>query len=147
MLPFTDTSWKLKSHNMSRASDPIYHPMWLWYYESVTKLLCMLLAIWFDEKSHNRFNHIIISLILNRCSQARTSSPKLLFAICPCRVRYAIGRNISYYHIFCCNMFVFACPIIAKSQCCVFALIYPYLPLIQLPVSAQWSQSTRKDDA
>jgi hypothetical protein len=46
----------------------------------------------------------------------------------------------SYYHIFCCNMFVFACPIIAKSQCwlfalrtntgqiSVFALIYPYLP-------------------
>ena len=63
------------------------------------------------------------------------------------------------YHIFCCNMFVFACPIIAKSQCwlftlgantgqiSVFALKYPYLPsyiriypLIQLPVSAQWSQ-------
>ena len=50
-------------------------------------------------------------------------------------------------------MFVFACPIIAKSQCwlfairicppqiSVFALIYPYLPpFIQLPVSAQWSQ-------
>ena len=45
------------------------------------------------------------------------------------------------YHIFCCNMFVFACPIIAKCQCwlfalsgqirigkSVFALIYPYLP-------------------
>jgi hypothetical protein len=49
-------------------------------------------------------------------------------------------------------MFVFACPIIAKGQCwlfafrantgqiSVFALIYPYFPLIQLPVSAQWSQ-------
>ena len=58
-------------------------------------------------------------------------------------------------------MFVFACPIIAKSQCycwlfalrtntgqiSVFALKYPYLPsyiricpLIQLPVSVQWSQ-------
>ena len=53
----------------------------------------------------------------------------------------------------------FACPIIAKSQCwlfalrantgqiSVFALKYPYLPSyiricprIQLPVSAQWSQ-------
>jgi hypothetical protein len=60
-----------------------------------------------------------------------------------------------FYHIFCYNMFVFACPIIAKSQCwlfafranIVFALKYPYLPsciricpLIQLPVSAQWSQ-------
>ena len=64
-------------------------------------------------------------------------------------------------------MFVFACPIIAKSQCWLFALLwankgqisifaleYPYLPsyiricpLIQLPASAQWSQSTRKDDA
>jgi hypothetical protein len=26
------------------------------------------------------------------------------------------------YHIFCCNMFVFACPIIARSQCWLFAL-------------------------
>jgi hypothetical protein len=45
-----------------------------------------------------------------------------------------------FYHIFCCNMFVFACPIIADSQCwlfalrvntgqiSVFALKYPYLP-------------------
>ena len=73
--------------------------------------------------------------------------------------------NTIIYHIFCCNMFVFACPIIA-SQCWLFALRantgkisvlalkYPYLPSyirifprIQLPVSAQWSQSTRKDDA
>jgi len=51
------------------------------------------------------------------------------------------------YHIFCCNMFVFACPIIAKSPCWVFALKYPYLPSyiricprIQLPAYAQWSQ-------
>ena len=40
-----------------------------------------------------------------------------------------------HYHIFCCNMFVFACPIIAWSvgyflswQIFVFALKYPYLP-------------------
>jgi hypothetical protein len=51
------------------------------------------------------------------------------------------------YYIFCCNMLIFACPIIANSQCWLFALIYPYLPSyiricprIQLPVSAQWSQ-------
>ena len=31
------------------------------------------------------------------------------------------GCNILLYHIFCCDMFVFACPIIAKSQCWVFA--------------------------
>jgi len=46
-------------------------------------------------------------------------------------------------------MFVFACPIIAKSQCWLFALranihIFPqisvFAPPIQLPVSAQWSQ-------
>ena len=49
-------------------------------------------------------------------------------------------------------MFVFACPIIARSQCWLFALWqirnnYPYLPShiricprIQLPVSAQWFQ-------
>ena len=64
-------------------------------------------------------------------------------------------------------MFVFACPIIAESQCwlfalflrantgqiSVFALKYPHLPSYsicprnQLPVSAQWSQSTRENDA
>jgi hypothetical protein len=63
-------------------------------------------------------------------------------------------------------MFVFVCSIIAESQywlfalrantgqISVFALKYPYLPSyiricprIQLPVSAQWSQSTGKDDA
>ena len=57
-----------------------------------------------------------------------------------------------FYHIFCCNVFVFACPIIAKSQCWLFAALkYPYLssyiricPRIQLPVSAQWFQSPRK---
>jgi hypothetical protein len=27
-----------------------------------------------------------------------------------------------YYHIFCCNMFVFACSLIAKSQCWLFAI-------------------------
>ena len=52
-------------------------------------------------------------------------------------------------------MLIFACPIIANSQCwlfalrantgkiSVFALKYPYLPSyirIQLPVFAQWSQ-------
>ena len=40
-------------------------------------------------------------------------------------------------------MFVFACPIIAKSQCWIFALrtnTGRICPLIQLPVSAQWSQ-------
>ena len=43
-------------------------------------------------------------------------------------------------------MFVFACPIIARSQCWLFAT-HPYLPShiricprIQLPVSAQWSR-------
>ena len=37
-------------------------------------------------------------------------------------------------------MFVFACPIIAKSQRWLFALKYPYLPRIQVQVSAQWFQ-------
>ena len=31
-------------------------------------------------------------------------------------------QNNMYYHISCCNMFVFACPIIARSQCWLFAL-------------------------
>ena len=84
---------------------------------------------------------------------------------------------IMLYHIFCCNMLIFACPIIAKSQCwlfvlgantgqisvfsiniricpliSVFALIYPYLPPystsgICAVVSKIICQSTRKDDA
>jgi len=43
-------------------------------------------------------------------------------------------------------MFVFACPIIAKSQCWLFALrantgqISVFAPRIQRPVFAQWSQ-------
>jgi hypothetical protein len=37
-------------------------------------------------------------------------------------------------------MFVFTCPIIAKSQCWLFALINRICPRIQLPISAQWSQ-------
>ena len=50
------------------------------------------------------------------------------------------------YHIFCCNMFVFACPIIARSQWLLFALganirICPQKPVlcpeIQLPVNCQ----------
>jgi len=53
-------------------------------------------------------------------------------------------------------MFVFACPIIARSQGWLFApraniRIFPQniriCPQIQLSVSAQWSQSTRKDGA
>ena len=43
-----------------------------------------------------------------------------------------LSNNV-FYHIFCCNMFVFACSIIARSQCWLFALfanirIYPYWP-------------------
>ena len=41
----------------------------------------------------------------------------------------------SYYHIFCCNMLIFACPIIAKSVLVICPLPsgqirgkYPYLP-------------------
>jgi hypothetical protein len=43
---------------------------------------------------------------------------------------YASSFLVLYYHIFCCNMFVFACSIIAKSQCWLFAIRgnYPYLP-------------------
>jgi hypothetical protein len=33
---------------------------------------------------------------------------------------YCIKSNNNYY-IFCCNMLIFACPIIAKSQCWLFA--------------------------
>ena len=51
-------------------------------------------------------------------------------------------------------MFVFACPIIAKSQYWLFDqgkyganTNIRICPRIQLPVSAQWSQSTWKDDA
>jgi hypothetical protein len=38
-----------------------------------------------------------------------------------------VSVNIVNYHIFCGNMFVFACSIIANSQCWLFALIYSYL--------------------
>jgi len=56
--------------------------------------------------------------------------------------QYFTKSNNTHYHIFCCNMFIFACPIIAKSQCWLFALRanIRICPRIQLPVSAQWSQ-------
>ena len=69
------------------------------------------------------------------------------------------------YHIFCCNNFVFACPIIVRSQCCLFALRvniricpqisvlalkHPYFPSnltsgICAVISKKICQSTRKD--
>jgi hypothetical protein len=69
--------------------------------------------------------------------------------------------NMMCYHIVCCNMFVFACPIIVRSQCWLFslrigpqtsvlALKYPYLPpnltsgICNL-VAKKICQSTRKD--
>jgi hypothetical protein len=60
-------------------------------------------------------------------------------AFYPCLQTYRVFNNC---HIFCCNMFVFACPIIAKCQCwlfalsgqisvfALFALKYPYLPYL-----------------
>jgi hypothetical protein len=51
------------------------------------------------------------------------------------------GCYVHVYHIFCCNMFVFAYPIIAKSQCWLFALrAIRICPRIQLSSYAQWSQ-------
>ena len=43
-----------------------------------------------------------------------------------------------FYHFFGCNIFVFECPIIAKSQCWLFALRANICicPRIQLPVFA-----------
>ena len=38
------------------------------------------------------------------------------------------NQNNYNYHIFCCNMFIFACLIIARSQCWLFPLKYPYWP-------------------
>jgi hypothetical protein len=71
--------------------------------------------------------------------------------------------EIRFYAYLNASSFFWACPIIAKSQCwlfalrantgqiSIFALKYPYLlsyiricPLIQLPASAQWSQSTKE---
>jgi hypothetical protein len=53
-----------------------------------------------------------------------------------------MGSNTFFNHIFCCNMLVFACPIIARGLCWLFALRKDIriCPRIQLPVSAQWSQ-------
>ena len=67
----------------------------------------------------------------------------------------------SLYHIFCCNMFVFACPKLARSHCWLFALkrnirICPHISYPPPPLSNSTSgicalvskiicQSTRKD--
>jgi hypothetical protein len=55
------------------------------------------------------------------------------------RCVYMSNELISKIIIFCCNMFVFACPIVAESQCWLFALWvnmgkYSYFPVIVLSV-------------
>ena len=57
-----------------------------------------------------------------------------------------------HYHIFCCNMFVFACPIIAKSQCWLFVLranianihICPHIFLFNLEFNFRYLRSDLK---
>ena len=62
-LPICHSAVDLKQpYYRSHASDFTYHPMkmviaWLW---SVARLLCMLQAIWLDEKDHNYIYHMII---------------------------------------------------------------------------------------
>jgi hypothetical protein len=41
----------------------------------------------------------------------------------PYNLQQFLMNSIFYYHILCFNMFVFACPIIARSQCWLFANI------------------------
>ena len=46
-------------------------------------------------------------------------------------------KYYTVYHIFCCNMSVFACPIIARSQCWLFDLgvnihIFPQISALAL---------------
>ena len=61
-------------------------------------------------------------------------------------IKKSVQCNKKLYHIFCCNMFVFACSIIAKRQCWLFAIrgnLPSYVRIcscVELPVSAQWSQ-------
>jgi hypothetical protein len=57
----------------------------------------------FNSLIHREFSDIIVKILLYSCA-------------------IHIILNIYIYHIFCCNMFVFACPIIAKSQCWLFDL-------------------------
>ena len=54
------------------------------------------------------------------------------------------------YHIFCCNRFVFACPIIAKGQCWLFALrattdICPHISVFALEFNFRYLRSGLKD--
>ena len=58
--------------------------------------------------------------------------------------------DIDHYHIFCCNMYVFACPIIARSQCCLFALranirICPQISVFTPEFNFQYLHSGLKD--
>ena len=46
-----------------------------------------------------------------------------------------------YYHIFCCNMFIFECPIIAKSQCWIFALRKIFVFVLKYPYLIPYSTS------
>jgi hypothetical protein len=100
---------------------PIQHDVYIWANYFVSSYLrfipiCWNVLIWLKYDFMHIFMHHL-SLYFETTAQI----PEVEFG----------GDEIKYsYHIFCCNMFVFACPIIAKSQCWVFAIRgkYPYWP-------------------
>jgi hypothetical protein len=81
------------------------------------------------QQMYHKFRHIPISILyvlLEMDFSGFTFHVILLWDIHSHKTNQQHYTDI--YHIFCCNMFVFACPIIARSQCWLFALKYPYFP-------------------
>jgi hypothetical protein len=74
--------------------------------------------------------HAYIGLIMSQQTQSDIFHTKILQNALWCQITWSkcMLCTILDYHIFCCNMFVFACPIIAKSQCWLFAIrICPHI--------------------
>jgi hypothetical protein len=90
--------------------------------------ICWNVFIWlkYDFMHHLLFDWNTILCIIFPCTLTYN-----LWDDCADTGSWIRGHYNSIYHIFCCNMLSFACPIIAKSQCWLFALRagkYPYLP-------------------
>ena len=87
---------------------------WIHTFHIIFKPIKVYSQLYVIQESHNLHNTRFLSrhsIVANTCL-IRTSTENI-----------SVVSTISYnYHIFCCNMFVFACLILARSQCWLFAL-------------------------
>ena len=111
------------------------------------EIYCFLNAIFFQHfQHHSRENWQLVNTVFWKFTKWRVINLRRLTERRATTFQKQLINLL--YHIFCCNMFVFACSIIAKSQCWLFALranirICPHMSVFA-PVFnfqyLQWSQ-------